>query len=273
MSILIDSPSINYFLHDYWEQNGDPLTSTFPGMKTPWFFFLLGIKLIILIKFVVPSVIMNKKPIDIKPLGVISAGLGFGTTSAGLIIILSFTTALQSMTDCNSYKKHTNDLNDIVLKYVAYGFIMCKVFDFIKPLISSLGKKDITTLSLIQLHCILMFSWLGAKLNPGGTFIMFGILDTIYQILVYGYLVFAGASIEMRPSIENRNRIKNSIRFYRWLTAACATPYNLYHILKCDCLNYDLQIVGFLYIATFVAIFPFELKRMQMRERIDKKSS
>lgn len=263
---LFNQLSFSHFLHEFWIKNGDPLTSTLPGMETPWFFFFLGIQLMITIKIIIPSIMQSRKPLNIKPIGIILSGLGFGTTLSGLLIITSMTTALSSMTNCHSYSKHNPDLNGIVLKYVGYTFIICKLFDFSRPLLSALSKKETSTLSLLELQLILVFSWIVNKFNPGGSFTLFGLLETGYQVLIYGYLVFAGSSSEMRPRYQTRIRMKNFIRLFRWLSMAFPLPYYLYQLTKSDCPSSDLHLIALAYIGLSLIVYPMEIWRVRKLE-------
>lgn len=268
--------SLTYYLNDYWTENGDPLTSTFPGMSNPWFFFFLGLYLILLIKYGLPFMMESRKAFDIKPAAIILSGFAFGTTSCGLVILLAFTPILSMTMDCNSYKPITEDLNDIVLKYIAYCFVFCKLYDFINPILSVLGKREtqVSNLYLIQLQSILMFSWLSAKLNPGGLCITLGIVDTLYQVLVYGYLVMSGSSDEIKPGLGTRIKIKNMIRSFRHYTAFLLLPYSLYFVPKNDCPNSSLRFCAFLYLVLYAAFFPIDIRRRQLIEnekyRMDK---
>lgn len=74
---MIDA--MTFYTYGFLDDSEDPVRSTLFGMKTPWFFYSIGITLIIIIKYIIPSIMQSKKPVDIKPICIISSGLAFGT--------------------------------------------------------------------------------------------------------------------------------------------------------------------------------------------------
>lgn len=267
---------INYYMNDYWTKGHrviDPLTSTLPGMDTPWFFFLLTVQLSLLIKLIIPMAMVNRKPFNIKPISVVASGFAFGTTAVGMCVVLGFTPAVAMTTQCHSYKNVTSDIVEIVYKYIAYCFIFMKLFDYLKPILAALAKKEetISNMALTGLNVCVMFCWLGAKVNPGGIFILYGLLDTIYQMLAYGYLVYASASNEMKPTYRNRLYYKDLIRKFRLATVMFGVPYNIYFLFQSGCPNRDVTFVAVVYIGLYALSYPYDIRRMQIKEKIQLK--
>lgn len=266
---------VNYYMNDYWKSYriSDPLTSTLPGMDTPWFFFLLTMQLSLLIKLIIPMAMMNRKPFNIKPISIIASGFAFGTTAVGMCVTLGFTPAVAMTTQCHSYKHTTNDIVGIVYKYIAYCFIFMKLFDYLKPILAALAKKEetISNIALIGLNTCVMFCWIGAKVNPGGIFILYGLLDTVYQMFAYGYLIYTSASDEMKPTLKNRLYMKDLIRKFRLATVMFGVPYNIYFLFQSDCPNRDITLIAVIYIGLYALVYPYDIRSLQVKEKIQLK--
>jgi hypothetical protein len=254
----MESDSLKYFMTDYWHEHGDPFTSQMPGMKTPWVFSMIGLNLVFFCKYFGPKWMENRKPANLKPLMVILNGLCFGAYTAGVLLGIYLTGGFVDCMDCRSYAPDSDDLRVISMKYLGYVMVFTKVFDFARPVLSVLSKKNyqVTNLQLIHLQCSLMLTWCGVKLNPGGVFILLALNDTLYQLLVSSYLVMAASSTEMHPSPSFRNVFV----YFRILTAIVTSPHQLYfYFTQNDCTgSYPLLLGSGIYVALVGILYPVD---------------
>lgn len=253
---MMDS-SLEYLSQEYFDENGDPFTSQLPGMRNPWLFFAIGINLILFCKYFGPKLMENKKPMDLRPGMIILNGLAFGAYTAGVFLGVYITDYFRHCMDCRSYEPNTEDLKQISMKYLGYVLIYTKIFDFIRPVLSVLAKKNdrVTNMQLMHLQISLMIAWAGVKLNPGGIFVFVALNDTLYQLLVYGYLIMTASSPEMQPSPSFRN----VLMYFREVSVAITFLHQFYFLVQGNCTgSYALQVFSTIYTALLTLLYPID---------------
>lgn len=251
----LQSHDTNY---DTWLIDGDPFISSLPGMSSPLPFSLTGFFFIFLIKILIPKVVNKKKRIDIKPIAIFANGLAFGTCLAGITIIMFSIPVIKYSLDCHSYKRETNDLVDIAIKYMAYLFIFMKLYDFFRPLLISLKAESVSLLDLIQIQVVLIVTWIGVKTNPGGSWLLTGIFDTMYQGFLHGYLVLTCASRGVKPSFKSRQRIKKYLHLFRAGSVLLVVFHLMYSLLPHDgndCPNHGLVLFLLFYTILYLIVY------------------
>ena len=100
-------------------------------------------------------------------------------------------------------------------------------------------SHDVTILQCLHLQLALMISWLGAKINPGGIFIMTGLVDTLFQSMISAYLVMSTASKEM-----DKPNGKKYILVFRALSIGSALFHAIYFLNHSNCFTYELRLFG-----------------------------
>lgn len=246
---------IKYYSSDFWIENADPTTKQFFGMETPWIFLSIGLAIIIFCKFLGPYLMKNRKAKDLRPLMIITNGFAFGTYTGGVVIALGGT-GFQGCFDCSAYKPETNDLINITIKYLGYCLVWSKIYDFIRPVLAVLAKKQhqVTWLQLLHLECALFLCWAGMKIHPGGIFIPVGVVDTIYQSFAYGYLVMKASSDEMKPS----DRVKPFLLYLRVISVFLVFLHQSYFLTQKNCYTVELRLFAATYTLLLVFLYPID---------------
>lgn len=260
-----------YFAGDFWDETGDPFTSQFFGMGSPWTFFSIGVCIIswvMFYKYIHPRIASERRKLgfDLRPVMIIMNGLAFGTYTAGVLAGYFLTGGFQGerMT-CTAYQPNATHLIDITIKYLAYLMIWTKVFDFLRPVMSILSGKEnnVTIFQLLHLQTSLMLVWSAAKMNPGGVIALTALNDTLYQLAVYGYLIMLAASSEMRP----KKSLRRSFLYFRQTSVAIALAHQLYYLTDPTCASVSpLLIASSVYAVLHLIFYPLDY-RMRSRQR------
>jgi hypothetical protein len=270
MAKILDtfSSSIDYYTRDFWVDNADPFTSQLWGMDTPWMFFMIGLNLILFCKVWGPMVLKNHpKPIDLRATYIIFNGLAFGAYAIGLCAGIHLTNYFSDTFDCKSYNPVTNDLMKICQKYLGYCMIWTKIYDFTIPVFTVLSNRPekVTLLQLLHLQGAMMLVWVGAKINPGGIFILVALMDTLYQVMVYGYMVMMAASSELRPSDRS---FRWFLFGFREVTIVLVFLHQFYFLQKEDCYTKELRFVGTVYVGLTGIFFPIDVYNRMVKNVI-----
>jgi len=132
----------NYYVHDFWAENGDKFVSEFYGMGTPWPMLSLALSLVAFCIHFGPRLMATRKAIDLKPIMLILDGFAFGTYTVGVSLYLACVNLGYDCFYCDRYYKEDNgDIRVIGAKVITYILVLTKVFDFNKPVMSVLAKQ------------------------------------------------------------------------------------------------------------------------------------
>jgi len=256
---------LKYYSFQFWDDHGDPFISSYFGMQYPFFFLSLGFNAILFCKFWGPSFMKDRKPFDVRPICIISNGLAFGTYMIGVLLGIYCSDYMTECFSCFTYDRNSTYMPHICLRYLGYMMVWTKVYDFSIPILSVLGKKEekITNLQMAHLMFALFYVYTGAKTNPGGIVILVALVDTFYQLLVYGYLVMAAASTELKPN--------KSFRFYlfvfRDVSIALTFIHQLYFLFQTDCSTpIEVRIFSTAYCGLTTIFYPIDCY-MRLRNR------
>lgn len=258
MDILMSK--VRYMTEDYVKENGDPITSQWWGMETPYGFFSLGVMIIIFCKYIGPAMMRNRKPYVMDPWIVIYNGNGFGAYVIAGIVCTLCAHGLKDAFKCDAYDPNTNSLPELGIKHFAYTLVLAKLYDCFKPVLSILAGKpqDVTDLQLF--HCLgaLMMTWYGVKVNPGGIFILIALNEAYYSALQYGYLVMTSASIEFRMTKEKKKIYKRFIFMFRMIQSIFTCLHALYFVMQDNCHTMEIRIIGLVYMTIYTIFFPID---------------
>lgn len=248
--------SIVYYSKRFWDDEGDPFMSQFFGMDYPWFFITLAINAILFCKFWGPSFMKNRKPIDMRSICIISNGLAFGTYMLGVLLGIVCSNLLRDCFTCSSYDPHATDMAHVGIKYLGYMMLWTKIYDFSIPILAVFSKKNykITNLQMAHLFFALLLVWSGAKVNPGGVSILIAIVDTFYQLLVYGYLIMTAASSELKPD----KSFRRFLFVFRELSIMLTFLHQLYFLFQPNCFSFEVRLFQVSYCALTMIFYPID---------------
>lgn len=262
--MALTSPSVDYFLTDYWSVSAKDEIFTFPGMKTPWFFLISGLSLIILIRSILPNYMKSRKPINTKSLSIIAAGMILGACSCGLLILSAAFPLMSTISmeerplieisspygDHISTKRQSLDIKSLFLEYSSFCLVLCKLYDFLKPIFRILSKKrdHINITHLMQLEATLLCTWIGAKITPFGLLITLGIFDTSHMFLSHACITICHKYRLMKPEKGAKYRMKKYIQKFRRWTMVILLP------LVISCFNYILPFNEIIFIPNVAII-------------------
>lgn len=258
MDILISK--VHYMTIEYVRENGDPITSQWWGMETPYGFFTIGCFIILFCKFIGPNMMKNRKPFVMDPWIVIYNGNAFGAyTIAGLVSTLCSRWFADSF-KCDAYDPNTTSLPELGVKHFAYTLVLAKLYDCFKPVLSILAGKpqDVTDLQLLHCLCALMMTWYGVKVNPGGIFLLIALNEAYYSALQYGYLVMTSASIEFKMTQERKRIFKKFIFIFRMIQSIFTVFHSLYFVMQPNCHTLEIRIIGLVYMTIYTIFFPID---------------
>ncbi|KAI1283774.1 Elongation of very long chain fatty acids protein 1 [Halotydeus destructor] len=197
-------PSWQHYATDFLASQGDPMTSEFFLMDGPLPLAAIGFALCYFCLHLGPKLMASRKPLDLKPWLLVYNGVTFGALICGVFLALYLVNGMVDTMSCDTYQRTTDDLKKIGLKYIAYVLLLSKMYNFLSPVAMVFEKRPVPVLHMLNMQLALMLIWLGVKLNPGGIFILFGLLDTAHMGLVGGYLVASCATDELKPSPFHR---------------------------------------------------------------------
>jgi len=249
---------LTYYYKEFWDINGDPLTSTFPGMESPWTFIAITLNIVLFCKVWGPALLSKKQPPDLRPVFIIVNGLMFGSYTIGIFLAVFLTDKFKDTYQCSSYDPNTSDIFRVYLKYLGYLLLIFKCLDFNVPILSILSKRmdKVTNLQLTHLTATTWLCWAGMKLNPGGVFILSAMADTLKQSIVYGYLVMTSASKELKP--KSRGSFLNFIVCLRVVSLSIALVHQVYFLFQDNCYTRELRIWTASYLALVIIFYPID---------------
>jgi len=264
MDTLIST--ISYYRSTFLEENGDPFTSTLFGMESPTFFFTLCINIVLFCKVWGPRLMQTRKTVDLRPLYIISNGHGFGVILIGIITGFLNSQYFSDCFDCQAYKPDSFHPSNIMIKMIGYVFIWQKIHDFSVPIFNVLAKREdrVTNLQLFHLFGATMFTWAGAKLNPGGIFITVALADGLYTLLVYAYLIMKAASSELRPTTKN---FRTFLFWFRVISVTMLLFHQLYFLFQENCFTLEIRMFSTLYVFLTAVLYPIDWSRRMEKER------
>jgi len=260
--------SLTHYYKEFWDINGDPLTSSFPGMESPWTFIAITLNIVLFCKVWGPALMLKRQPPDLRPVFIIVNGLMFGSYTIGIFLAVFLTNKLTDTFQCSSYDPNTKDFFRICLKYLGYLLLIFKCLDFNVPILSVLSKRmdKVTNLQLTHLTVTTWLCWAGMKLNPGGVFILSAMADTLKQSIVYGYLVMMSASNELKP--KSRSSFLNFIICLRVVSFSIVLLHQGYFLFQDNCYTRELRIWTTIHIVLVIIFYPIDfVNRRKARVR------
>ncbi|BFZ16411.1 hypothetical protein BsWGS_19450 [Bradybaena similaris] len=186
--MAVNMPSISKIYDDLMAQ-ADPLCENFPLMGSPVVFFsIIGLYLIIVWKG--PTWMAPYKPLELKPLLVV-----YNILLVILALYISLGT-LKYIVLGGGYpvlfyaveRTRTHE-NREFHAMIGWWFCMSKLIEFLDTVFFILRKKNshINFLHVYHHATMAVFTWLGLKFLPGGSNIMYPLLNSMVHSLMYTY--------------------------------------------------------------------------------------
>lgn len=249
-------------MHDFWEDVSDPDINAKPMMSggpLPW---ISALSLLVLwIRVIGPASMKNTPAYDLKPALLILNGLTFGGYITGLLIGLWYSNWGMDSFSCDSCDPRDRSIDMYIRKSTGYVFLISKLWDFLRPILTVYRKRDHEITNMYLLHCFacVLFVFAGLKLHPGGVFTFLPYVDGIYQVFAYAYLIMTCAHESMKPSETFRvflYRLKVSIG---WLMLT----HGVYFLNQPNCGPMPLKLFQVLYAAIGLIVASSEWRKMQ----------
>ncbi|XP_066996656.1 very long chain fatty acid elongase AAEL008004 isoform X1 [Anabrus simplex] len=179
--------------HDIMEKNGDPRTSNWPLMSSPFPTLLICLLYVYLVKVIGPRLMENRKPFELKRV-LIAYNLFQVLFSSWLFYEISMSGWLTGRYNfrCEpvDYSNHPKTLRMV---HACWWYYFSKFTEFFDTFFFVLRKKNshISTLHVIHHGVMPMSVWFGVKFTPGGHSTFFGLLNTFVHIIMYTYYLLA----------------------------------------------------------------------------------
>nr|CAD7427539.1 unnamed protein product [Timema monikensis] len=178
--------------HDLINKNGDPRTSHWPLMSSPFPTLAICLSYVYLTKFAGPKLMENRKPFELRNVliaynlfqVIFSTWLFYECLMGGWWGHYSF--------QCQPVDK-TNSPTAIRMVHACWWYYFSKFTEFMDTIFFVLRKKNehVSMLHVIHHGCMPMSVWFGVKFTPGGHSTFFGLVNTFVHIIMYSYYLLA----------------------------------------------------------------------------------
>jgi hypothetical protein len=252
-----------HYVSRFWLEKSDPYVSKLPfmpiGFPIYWISFVAMIG--ILIRWIIPAYMMDRKPLNVRPYALVLDGLAFGGYATALITIMIPANYFKDCFDCSAYSARSQRLDHLVVKHFAFGVIFAKLFDLTVPLLYALAKKPVSDLHLAYLLTTVIGTVSLVKINPGGIFMFAAMVDGLYSVVLYSYLTFTAADPRFRPS----GGWKTAVFFSKMLCWCLIIAHSAYFLSIPDCGEpiIKLLLVGLSFLV--LTFYPYDFYRMNQR--------
>ncbi|RWS26339.1 elongation of very long chain fatty acids protein-like isoform X2 [Leptotrombidium deliense] len=190
-----------YFLHDFWEDIGDPRSSQLPLIYGgPW--KIMGICFLYwyFVRVIGPSFMKGRQPFDLRAIMLLHNSFLIGVNGCGFLIALWLTDCMQRCWDCGRVDPNTEDFKDKLSIYLGYVYLLTKFFDFGDTIFFVLRKKYNQASFLHVFHHGVMpiAAYVGLKTHPGGYSGFLPVINIFVHAVMYTYYALACAGPEMK---------------------------------------------------------------------------
>ncbi|KAI4460630.1 fatty acid acyl transferase-related [Holotrichia oblita] len=186
-------------VNKYLNKHQDSRTANWFLMSSPFYTLGICISYVIIVKYIGPKFMENRKPLQLKNVLIVynflqvvfSTWLFLGIGTAGWL------------NGKYNWRCQPVDYSDDpeTLRMVSYSwwYFFSKFTEFLDTFFFVLRKKNdhITTLHVIHHGVMPMSVWFGVKFTPGGHSTFFGFLNTFVHIIMYTYYMLSAFGPEM----------------------------------------------------------------------------
>lgn len=192
--------AVTEYYYNVLEEKGDPRVKDWPMMSSPIPTILICIFYAYFVRVIGPKLMENRKPFDLQRLMIyynlfqviLSAWILYGGLKNGWWNDYSLTCQPVDFSD---------EPKAVRMAAVCWWYYMSKFTEFFDTFLFVLRKKNkhISVLHVIH-HGLMPFStWFGVKFTAGGHLTLFGVINSLVHVIMYGYYLLAALGPQMRP--------------------------------------------------------------------------
>ncbi len=193
---LMSSTGINYYLHDFWEIEGDPrISDSLLFRGGPWTTWAIIAFYIYFVKNLGPKLMKSRKPFGLRKIMLTYNILMICVNSWFFYeIVFNFNFGLE-MNIFNFDKPDKTDIRPKTMRIItlAYWFFISKLVDLIETVFFVLRKKhnQVSSLHVYHHSAVPLMAHLAIKVSPvGGPATLFPLLNTLVHIGLYYIIIF-----------------------------------------------------------------------------------
>ncbi|KRT79806.1 hypothetical protein AMK59_8248 [Oryctes borbonicus] len=197
MALVIKAvEDVNRYLNKYQDHR----TANWFLMTSPFYTLGICISYVIIVKYIGPKLMENRKPFHLKNililynfLQVIFSTWLFYRIASGGWLTGKYNWRCQPV-------DYSDDPETLKMVAISWWYYFSKFTEFFDTLFFVLRKKNdhITTLHVIHHGVMPMSVWFGVKFTPGGHSTFFGFLNTFVHIVMYTYYMLSAFGPEMQ---------------------------------------------------------------------------
>lgn len=191
---------MDYIVHRYWHEEGDPRTKDFPMMNYGLMPVLVLLTVYILfVKVVGPRLMRDREPFQLRTVIII-----YNIINVLVNIFFFFATIFlldygKRMFQFDFPDRTDTSTNELRICFLSYTYMWCKVFDLLDTIFFVLRKKQsqITFLHLYHHSIVPLIMWMGIRLVPtAGPAGVFPLLNSVIHSIMYTYYALAAMGPE-----------------------------------------------------------------------------
>lgn len=189
--------SLSYYLHNYWQENGDAKVSNdFTLMYGgPWKVLAIVVAYAFAVLRLGPRFMRDRKPYDLRPFMLVFNGFLFGINGAGFLVALWVTQLGSNSWSCSMDNSRWHGLSGLTMKYLGNIYLWMRLCEFLSTGFNVLRKKNDKNMFGQVLHngVLVLYAYWGLKFFPRGMYCFLPLMDSITQSVRLAYLVLASA--------------------------------------------------------------------------------
>jgi elongation of very long chain fatty acids protein 7 len=261
--------AISFVYHDIWEFTAEPRTNSFPLIGGgPWKVFLIvGVYLALTMR-ILPAVMKNRKPFDLRSTMVVYNLLMVMLNGVGCIIGFYLSNYGLRTWACECSTPEDDSPSTWIMIYLGYFYFLSKFFDLMDTFFFVLRKKN-EHLSFLHMfhHGMMPFvAWVGVKyfhFNNGFT----GLFNSFIHAVMYAYYALSA----MGPAYKQYTWWKKYLTQMQMFQFACVLCHSLYSLLSPSCCwsKYIAAMEGTYALIFFVLFSSFYIKSYQSARKAD----
>lgn len=232
--------SLNYYINDVWDDEGDPRMIHYPFMTSgPWNVLAIIITYLYFVKSYGPSMMANRSPFAIKDL-MVSYNFAMVLFSGWMFYEgCKFLNYGLNTWGCPVTNYTSEDPATRRFLFVAWAFFFSKLIELSDTVFMVLRKKShqISTLHIIHHSIVPVSVWLGLKFAPIGANAWFPLINSFVHTVMYTYfgLMALGDSLPLKiqcklkqykPWVTRVQIAQFCIAIVHCVVAACQTNCN-----------------------------------------------
>ncbi|PSN51448.1 Elongation of very long chain fatty acids protein [Blattella germanica] len=239
--------------HSMLETNGDPRTSNWPLMSSPFPTLLICLSYVYVVKVLGPKFMENRKPMELRKV-LIYYNLFQVLFSVWLFLEIGMSGWLtgQYSLRCEPVD-YSNHPVTVRMVHACWWYYFSKFTEFMDTIFFVLRKKNqhVSTLHVIHHGVMPMSVWFGVKFTPGGHSTFFGLINTFVHVVMYTYYLLAALGPEYQKFLWWKKYL-TTFQMVQFI----AIMVHAFQLLFIDC-NYPRAFVWFIGMHAVMFFFLF----------------